>query len=165
MILRFLLLITLLSIGTNAYAAERFLMDFEFTAAENTVDRGRAIVSQKKYTWTKGIERSFLKLSCRQKKSGEMEKIFSTVDYFTGLKVTHQLVGTNLELNIIRIIVQPRLSEIRALPEGACKDLSPLVTTTAQTYSFPAKRDTDESRPFDEYTIFHAKLQPIGGTL
>lgn len=163
--LRFLLLAILLSIGSSAHAAERFLMDFEFTAGDKIIDRGKAIVSQKKYTWSKGIERSFLKLSCRQNRSGKMEKVFSTVDYFTGLKVTHQLVGKNLELNVMRNVVQPRLTEIRALPKGECQELSPLVTTTTKTYHFPAKHGANESRPFDDHTTFKARFQSTGGTL
>lgn len=164
LLLRFTLFVALLATSISVYAAERFLMDFEFTAGEYTVDRGKAIISDKKHTWNKGIERSFLKLTCEQKKTGKIEKIYSTVDYFTGLSVTHQLVDNNVEITVVRSAVQPRLTEIRALPEGECKDLSPLVTTITKSYIFPAKNDTDESRPFDAATTFRVQMQSLGGT-
>ena len=163
--LRFLLFVTLFITSANAHTAERFLMNFELVAGEKTVNKGNAIVTNKKKTWQKGLQRSFLALDCRQNKTGGLEKLFSTVDHFTGLRVTHRLVGKNLELNVVRIVGQARITEIRALPKGKCKDLSPLFTTTTQAYTFPAKRDVDESRQFDVNMTFQARIRAVGGTL
>lgn len=164
LILRILLFVLLLSTGIGAHAAERFLLDFEFTAGKKTLERGKAIVTPKKHTWNKGLERSFLKLDCGLTKSGKMKKLYSTVDYFTGLRVTHQLAENNIEITVVRTKVQPRLTEIRALSEEECKDLAPIISTTTQTYIFPAKHGVDESHSFDEQATFRARLHSIGGT-
>jgi hypothetical protein len=164
LILRFLLLVTLVSTSINTYAAERFLVSFEFIINGKVVERGKPIVSQEKRTWQKGLQRNFLKLDCSEKETGEIKKLYSTVDFFTGLRVTHQLVGNNIELNVVRIVAQPRLVEIRALPSGVCKELAPIITTTTQTYRYPAEHNFDETRPFDENITFRARIQSIGGT-
>lgn len=55
------------------------------------------------------------------------------MEHFAGLSVTHQLVGGNIELTVVRKVVQPRLIEIRALGKSECRDLSLVVTSTTQT--------------------------------
>lgn len=165
LILRFLLFVTLFSTSVSICAAERVLMNFEFLAGGKIINQGNAIVSIKKKTWKKGLQRNFLKLSCRPNESGNIKKAYSTIELFTGLKITHQLIEKNIELTVVRTVGQPRVAEIRALPEGKCEDLSPLFTTTTQTYTLPVKNGLNESRPFDESTTFRARLRLIGGIL
>ena len=81
------------------------------------------------------------------------------MDYFAGLSVTHQLVGGNIELTVVRNIAQPRLIEIRALGKSECRDLSPVVTSTTQTYHFPAEGNIHEPRPFGENMTFRVTLE------
>jgi len=148
MTVRLLLTGILFATVLSAYAADRLVMKFELIHDDKVVDWGKAIVTQEPHIWSKGIKRSYLKLRCHQKEPGRMEKLYSTVDYFTGLRVTHQLVGKNIELTVIRNVVQQRLAEIRALPKKECRDLSPIATTQSETYSFPAEDGVDESHPF-----------------
>ena len=137
-------------------------MKIELTQADKLIDRGNAIISHKQKTWRKGLKRSYLKLQCDLKEQGKLKKMYSTEDHFDGLRVTHQLAGNNVELTVVRTVVQPRLVEIRALARNECKDLSPVVTTTTQTYSFAAEHGLDESSPFGENIIFRVALQSVG---
>ena len=77
-ILRFLRFVTLFSTSVSICAAERFLMNFEFGADGKIINKGNAIVSIKKKTWQKGLQRNFLKLICQPNKSGKIKKIYST---------------------------------------------------------------------------------------
>ncbi|MDT8385052.1 MAG: hypothetical protein RRB22_11610 [Gammaproteobacteria bacterium] len=162
--LRFLLLAALFATTVSAHAADRFLMDFELLQGDKLIERGKAIVSQKQYTWNKGIQRSFLQLSCQRTASGKMEKVYTSVEYFTGVSVTHQLLGETIELAVLHRVVQPRLAEIRALSAEACEELSPRVTTTTQTYHLPAKDNGEASFGFGKDMTYRAKLQELGGT-
>jgi hypothetical protein len=162
--IRFFLLITLLTTSINVFSAERFLLSFELLEGEKTLEKGKAIISQNKRTWQKGLQRSFLKLDCQQTKTGEMKKLYSTVDFFTGLRVTHQLVESNIEINVARTIGKPRVTEIRALPAEECIELAPFIDTTVQSYTFPAKPFDYEYRSFDENLTFRIRIQSIGGT-
>jgi len=131
MTMRLLLLGMLLTTTTYAGAVERFFsLKFELIHNPKTIERGNVIVSKEPHTWSKGLKRSYLRLRCNQLESGKTEKLLSTVDLFAGLRVTHQLVGSNIELTVVRNIVQPRMVEIRALAKNECKDLYPAVTTT-----------------------------------
>lgn len=168
MSLRIIMLIgILLSAGvTNVHATERFFLKFEFMTGNKIVNKGNAIVSSTKKTWQKGLQRSFLTLSCHKNETdGTIEKIYATIDHFTGLEVTHQLVGDIVELRVVKTVGIPRLTEIRALHDGECKDLSPLFTTTTQEYRLPVSSDVEDVHKFDEKTILRTKLQAIGGTL
>jgi len=163
MITRVILFCIFLAMMTTASAAERFQLSFELTQGENTIERGVAFITEKPHTWKKGLRRSYLKLRCQQQESGKTQKLYSTVDHFAGLRVTHQLTGDNVELTVVRSEVQARLAEIRALSKSECKDLSPIVSTTTQTYSLLAKDGVSESRAFGENVVFRVKLQSIGG--
>ena len=159
MFTRLLLFGILTAATTCASATERFSMGFELTQAGKMVERGRAMVSEKQRTWSKGLQRSYLRLRCNKLESGKTEKLKSTVDHFSGLRVTHKLAGGKVELTVVRTVVKPRRIEIRALDKNECKDLSPIVTTTTQTYSFTAEEGVNESHPFGENMIFRATLQ------
>ena len=163
MTIRFFLLSMLLTLAASASADERFQLNFELTQDEKKIDWGRTFVSQKPHTWSKGLKRSYLKLSCKQQASGKSQKLYSTVDHFAGLLVTTQLAGDSVELTVVRNIVQPRLVEIRALAKSECKDLSPIVTKTSETYIFPAEDGIDEPRHFGENMTFRVTLRSVGG--
>lgn len=161
--LRFILFGMFLITMTSASAAERFLLEFELTKGESSIESGKVFITQKQRTWSKGLQRSYLRLRCQPEVSGEVKKLYSTVDHFAGLRITHQLAGDNIALTVVRSLVQPRLTEIRALARSECKDMSPIVTTTTQSYSIFAKDGDSASRPFGEQMAFRIRLQSIDG--
>ena len=161
MIIRLLLFGIFFTTMTSASAVEYFMLNFELTQGKNIIAQGRTFVSKKPHSWSKGLKRSYLKLRCDKRESGKMQQSYSTVDYFAGLSVTHQLVENSVELTVVRDVVQSRLSEIRALTKSECKDMSPIVTTTTQTYSFSAIDGHKESLPFGENMIFRTTLQSV----
>jgi len=161
MMTRILLFCIFLAAMTTASAAERLQLNFELTQGENTIERGVAFITKKQRTWSKGLQRSYLKLGCRQQESGKTTKLYSTVDHYAGLRVTHKLAGDHVELTVVRDEVQARQAEIRALAKSECKDLSPIVTTTKQAYSLLAKDGVSESRAFGENMAFRVKLQSL----
>ena len=59
--------------------------------------------------------------------------------FLAGMPVTHQLAEGNVELTVVRSVVQPRLTEIRALARSECKDLAPIITTATETSTFAVK--------------------------
>lgn len=163
MAMRYVVFGMLMAVAAAPLAAERFLMNFELIQGENKVEWGRTFVSHKPYTWSKGLRRSYLRLRCKADASGKVQKLYSTVDHFAGLRITHKLIGERVEVTVIRDVVQSRLAEIRAVPKGACKELAPIVTTTTETYAFPAQDESSVSQPFGEAMAFKARLQSIGG--
>jgi hypothetical protein len=161
MLIRHLLFGLLLTATATANSAERFAMKIELTQGEKLIERGNTIVTGKAYTWSRGLERSYLRLRCDLTKPGKLIKLYSTIALFDGLRVTHQLKGDSVELKVVRSIVQPRLTEIRALKKTECKDLSPIVTTTTLSYSFPAQDGMTETRPFGNDMMFRSVLQSV----
>jgi hypothetical protein len=159
--MRYLLFALLLSATATVYSAERFALKFELTQEEKLIERGNAIVTRKAYTWSRGLERSYLRLRCDLQKSGKLVKLYSTRDHFSGLRVTHQIKGDVVELTVVRTLVQPRLTEIRALALNECEDLSPIVTTTTISYSFPAQDAITETRPFGDDMTFRSTLGSV----
>lgn len=157
--IRFLLFAILLTTVTSVSAVEQFLVKFEHVKDGSMLERGNILVSQALHTWSKGLKRSYLKLRCQQMEAGKIQKLYSTVDHFAGFSVSHQLVGNNIELKVERSVVKPRLAEIHALPKNECKDMSPIVTTVSQSYSFPAIDGTKESQPFRENTTFQVTIK------
>jgi len=155
MSLRFILIGIFFTTTTSINAAERFQMNFKLTQEDNIIEWGKTIVSRKPHTFSKGLKSSYLKLRCQQQSPGEILKLYSIVDHFSGLQLTHQLIGNNIELNVVRSVVQARLIEIRALTRKECKDMSPIVTTTTKSYRFPLKNNMSESHPFGENMTFH----------
>lgn len=162
MIKCFLLFGILITAAACAGATERFSMGIELSQAGKVIERGRVLVSGEQHTWSKGLQRSYLRLRCNELDSGKTKKLFSTVDHFSGLRVTHQSVGNNVDLTVVQTSVQPRLAEIRALARDECKELSPIVTTTRQTYRFAAEDGMHESRPFGEGMLFLVTLRSLG---
>jgi len=159
--MRFFLPGMLLAVSAFASAAERVQLNFELTQGESKIESGRDFVSRKPHTWSKGFRRSYLQVRCQQQESGKSHKLFSTVDHFAGLLVKHKLAGDNVELTVIRSVVQPRLTEIRALGKNECRELAPVVTTASETYIFPAKDGVDKAHSFGNTMTFRVVLQPV----
>jgi len=156
MIIRIFLLGLLITATTSAICAERLQMNFELTHNEKILERGKAIISMKLHTLNKGLKSSYLKLNCRREESEKILKLHSTVDLFAGMQISHQIIEDKVQLKVVKITVQPRLTEIRALTKNECKDMSPIVNTTAHSYSFPAVKGINESRAFGDNMIFRA---------
>jgi len=158
MIIRFLLTSLLLSAATTAQADNQLQLAFDLTQGDNLLEKGIVFVSKEQHTWSKGRKSSYLKLSCQQPASGKIQKLYSTEDLFDGLRITHRLVENNIVLTVLHNIVLPRLNEIRALGKGECKNISPLVTTTSQTFRFTAKADHKASHPFGSSMVFKTRI-------
>jgi hypothetical protein len=155
----FLLSGVLLTAATSVLADDQFLVNFKHVKEGRGLERGNVLVSEKPHTWSKGLKRSYLKLRCQQTETGKARKLFSTVDHFAGLSLRHQLTGNNIELVVVRTTVKPVLAEIHALPKNECKDMSPIVTTISQKYSFIAVDGAKESRPFSEKSEFQVTIK------
>ncbi len=165
MMLRLMLLGIFIISTTTVSAGERYMMSFTLTQGEKKIEEGKSFVSQKRHTWSKGLKRSYLQLNCNPRATVDGRKLFSTVNHFNGLSITHHLEANNLKLTVVRNVVEPRLSDIRALPKDECRNISPQVNTITQTYTFPVKNATPEPRPFGENMTLKVNLQPIGSTL
>lgn len=159
--IRLLLFVTLLSTGISVYASEIWLLRFELLQDKYRVEVGTTFVSEKPAKWSKGFKRRYLKMHCHRLPTGEIEKQYSTVDYFAGLQISHQRVDNNIVLTVIRTTVKPNYSKIKALPKDQCQNLEPIVNTITETYQFEAKRTMNESRPFGNNMMFHASLQAV----
>lgn len=160
MIIRFLLFAILFTATVSASATEQFLVNFELVRDGSSVlERGKLLVSEKPHTWSKGLKRSYLKLRCQQTETGKMQKLYSTVDLFDGLSVSHQLVANNVELTVVSSAIKPRLAEIHALSKSECKEMSPIVTTVSQKYIFPATDGTKDSWSFSENNTFQVTIK------
>jgi len=163
MVLRFLLFGLLFSLMSSVGAAERIVMSYELTQGEKIVYKGRMIVSEKLREWSNGIKQSYLQLRCNPQESGKLQRLYSTRDHFSGLRITHQIVGSNVEVTAVRSVAQSRLDEIRAVSKkNECREMLPIVSTTTQSYSYPAKDSAFEPRPFGEKMMFSVKLERLG---
>lgn len=159
MIVRFLLFGLFLTVTTSVFATEQLLINFELVRGSNPPERGTILVSEKPHSWSKGLKRSYLRLRCQQTEAEIIQKLYSTEDHFAGLRVSHQRVANNVELTVVRTDVKPRLAEIRALPKNECKELSPIVTTATQHYSFSLIDDARETWQFSEDSTFRVTGQ------
>ncbi|MCW9013132.1 MAG: hypothetical protein OQL06_05055 [Gammaproteobacteria bacterium] len=164
MFIRLLLLGIFFTSPISASGAERYILDFKLNQGQKKIEWGKSFVTSKKYTWNKGLKRTYLKVRCEQQASGKTQKSLSLIDQFSGLRITHQLEGNEVKLTVVRDVVQPRLTEIRALGKDECREISPGVTTTSQSYSFPARPGTSEQRLFGEDMTFQITLQLIGAS-
>lgn len=162
MLLRIVLLISLLTVTQTICAAQQLVLSFKLVQGYTVVVQGEAIVTHNADTWSKGLLRSYLRLSCVYQESGEVQKSYSTLDHFSGFQVKHQLVDDHVELEVVRSIVKPRLAEIRALKKSKCMDISPVVVTTTQSYRIPVIDKSKVIESFDAKTTFQVTLQPIG---
>lgn len=161
-VIRVTLLILIAGIAEADAATKRYYINFALMQNDVVINRGNDYATTKKHTWSRGMKRSYLKLSCDKTAPGKMIKLFSTVDHFAGLRVTHQLVEDRIELTVVRSMVQDRRIEIHDLPKDQCDDLAPVLTTVTETYSFPAKHGTSEVRGFGETMDFKFSIPAMG---
>ncbi|MCW9023655.1 MAG: hypothetical protein OQK73_03135 [Gammaproteobacteria bacterium] len=161
MLLRILLVGISLATGTPANATEEFLVKFELIQGARKIEAGRFLVSQESKTWSKGLRQSYLTLSCHKNKSGGTEKRLSLKDHFSGLKISHKLEGENIEARVMHTKIQPQLVKIRELPKNKCQELSPIITTTSESYIIPAKDNFIESYIFGEDMTFKITLTSL----
>ncbi len=159
--IRSLVFVTLFSTGVSVYASDLWLLRFELLQDNYRVEVGTTYVSEKPAKWSKGFKRRYLKVHCHRLPTGEIEKQYSTEDYFAGLQVSHQRVENTIVLTVVRTTVKPSLETIQAMPEIECRDIGPKVSTTTETYSFNVKQDLDESRTFGKNMTFRSTLQTV----
>jgi len=148
MIIRLSITLFMIALTLPAKANDKIRLSFEIKQDQTIVTRGFTYISAKKKTWSSGLQTSYLKLTCRSDKSGRVEKLFSTVSYFAGVKVIHQIVENKAQLSIVRTMVKPRLAEIRALKKAESKELHPIVTTTSESYQLSISATSKEHLPF-----------------
>lgn len=159
---RFMLFIMLTALAGVATAADRFYVSFELMQDASVISRGNDYVTRKSHAWNKGLKSSYLRLRCDKSVPGKLKKMFSTVDHYAGLRVTHQMVEDMIEVTVFRSVVQNRRVEIHDLPKDKCMDLVPIVTTVTEKYSFPARVGTNEPCKFGENMTFRFKVQSGG---
>ena len=156
-----IMLAILAATTVSTYASERFYVAFELTQDKQVINRGNDYVTKKPHTWSRGLKTSYLRLRCDYSDPGKLKKMYSTVDHFNGLGVTHQLVGDKIEVTVSRSVVQNRRSEIQDLPKNQCKDLAPIVTTVTETYSYPARAGVTDTLMFGENMNFRFVIQSM----
>ncbi|TMM47715.1 hypothetical protein [Colwellia ponticola] len=142
-------------VSTAVDAKERLMINFELMENKTMIEQGSVLVTKKLKGWNKGMQTSYLKLACKPLANGKVEKLYSTINFFDGLKVTHQQVGDTIELMVKRSKVTSRFTEIHNLPANQCKDMVPVLTTTVETYQFGIKKGIKDSRPFGDSMTFH----------
>jgi hypothetical protein len=155
-----LLLLTLLVAGT-VQANEVMLLDFKLSQGDQAIEHGRLNVTREPNIWSKGIKRSYLKLRCEKESSGKLSKLFSTEDHFHGITLTHRISAQKVFIKLEQNLVQPRLIEIRALGRNECREMSPVVTTTSENYSLPAKDNVSEKFRFGDRMNFEVMLNSL----
>jgi len=158
MLIRILFLSVFLIPTAFANGSEQFLLDFKITQGERKIEMGKFFVNNKQHVWSKGVKRTYAKVSCLQQSSGKIQKTFSMLDLFSGVRIMHLLEGDKVKLTVTRNTVQPALKEIRALGKNECKNLSPIVTTTTQHYTLPAKAGANEQYAFGKNSTFNANI-------
>jgi len=98
MLKRFLVLSLFLTTGSYVYGASPYVLNFDLSSNDKLLYRGEINVATTPQTWSKGLQRSYLRLRCHQQEPGKVEKLYSTVDHFAGFRVTHQLVEKNVKI-------------------------------------------------------------------
>ena len=147
--------------SVSAVAADQFVVNFKFMLGERIIERDNFYVENTQHLWTKGINRTYVKLSCIQNESGELEKRFLMSEIFTGFRIIHILDGDEVKLTVVRKTALPVLKEIRALADDECRELSPVTTITTRQYTLSAKTGVSEQHTFDENLTLHLKLSEI----
>lgn len=95
-----ILFCTILLLNANLCWAgdDKFFRNFSLTRNGQELEKGTLITTSKSKTWSKGLKRSFLRLSCKEVK-GKTVKLLSTEAHFSGLLMTHQHIGKQLHLS------------------------------------------------------------------
>lgn len=158
-----LLLLLLLITPFPLHAADGFQLNFEFTYSDGRIERGKFYTTNKQHSWQKGLEQSYLKLTCRTHSDGRIERLYSTIDYFSGLRMIHKIVGDEIEISLLHQTVQSRLTEIRELPKKKCRELLPIVNTKSEIYRLKAVDGGEDTRAFGDKMSLRVTIQKIHG--
>ena len=164
MLIRSLFLAIFLMPPVSAVAAEQFIVNFKLTQGKRVIERDNFYVEKTQHLWTKGINRTYVKLSCIKNKSGELEKKFSMSEIFTGYRIIHILDGDEVKLTVVRKTVVPALKEIRTLADNECRELSPITTIITKQYKLSTKTAVSEEHAFDDKLTLHLKLNEIASS-
>lgn len=159
MFIRILFVGLLLIVSTAVDAKERLMINFELIQGKVVVDKGSVLVTKKLKGWNKGMQASYLKLACKTLANGKVEKLYSTINYFDGVKVTHQKIGDTIELMVKRSKVTSRFTDIHKLSANQCKDMAPVLTTTIENYTFGTQKGITESRAFGDSMTFNYNVK------
>lgn len=154
-----ILFVGVLLLSHTVESKERLMINFELMQDKVMVEQGFVLVTKRLRGWNKGMQASYLKLTCKPLANGKVEKLFSTINYFDGIKVTHQKVGDTIELMVKRSKVTSRFTEIHNLPTNQCKDMAPVITTTVENYTFGTQKGVTESRPFGSSMTFNYNVK------
>ncbi|HAD09833.1 MAG TPA: hypothetical protein DCF62_10145 [Porticoccaceae bacterium] len=149
-------------LSAHTYASERYYVSFDLLQNGKVLERGNDYVTKRLSVWNGGHTHSYLKLRCEQDKSGRPVKMFSTVGHFDGVRLTHRLIGDQIEVNVLWSKVKNRRIEIHNLGKKECADLSPIVTTITQSYTYPARTGPGDSRAFGNGMTFRFTVESSG---
>jgi len=161
MVLRVLSLMMLSLCSGSLLAEETYYLQFELFKFQQKVDSGKDYVSTMDHTWSKGLQRNYLKLSCTRDASGRNIKTYTTVEHFAGIRVTHHIAAGNLYLKLTRLEVQPRVTEIRALPKNECREMAPVVASVSENYVTPLSNAGNKNYPFGKEMSIRISLSPL----
>ncbi len=125
------------------------------------IEQGRLNVTRERHTWSKGEKRSDLRLRCEIESSGKISKLYSTEDHFHGTTLTYQVSAKKVIIKLERNLIQPRLIEIPAPGKNESREMSPVVITISENYSFPANDNVSENFSFGDKMSFSAVLNRI----
>jgi hypothetical protein len=150
------------TLSAAANANERYYLNFDLLQNGKVIERGNDYVTRKLGGWNSGHTSSYLKLRCDHDKSGKMAKIFSTTDHFSGVRLTHRLIGNEIEMTVLRSQIKNRRVEIHGLAKNECKNLAPIVTTVTESYTFPARTGLSETRSFGDTMSFKYTITSAG---
>ena len=157
-----ILLLLAASLSSQSLANERYYVGFEVLRNGKVLVRGNDYVTEEMGVWSNGHVHSYLKLRCDKDKAGRPVKLFSTVGLFDGVRLTHRLVGDQIEINVLRSKVKNRRVEIHSLGKKECSNLSPIVTTVTQFYTYPARIGATENRAFGDAMSFGLTIESGG---
>jgi len=143
-----ILLLTGLSL--SALGKERYQVQFELYQGKQRVDSGNIIITEKLKTWCNGQRSSYLELACPVNNAGEVGKILSTVDLFSGVTIDHRIINGDIELDVKLSTVQARIGEIRALGKDECQEMAPVVTKHSESYSISPNQSGHQAFDFGD---------------
>ena len=154
------MLLLLLSFG-SANAKSLMSLKFELIQNNKVVEKGNTFVSQKRGIWKKGYTQRYAKLNCKPLPSGKIEKQMASEDHFSGLRVSHQIIEEQIELQVERIIIKSRLKEILALPIKDCQSLVPIISKQMESYRFPVISGVGKTQLFSDNIKLRVMIRPI----
>ncbi len=155
-------LAVLLMFGVGlAQAAERSVLRFQLLDGTRVLESNLAVVADETRTWSRGLDRSYLRQRCHTLESGAVERRLSTENLFSGMRIKHRLNGDHIEVEVTRNVVKPVLTEIRQTPKGECRDLEPVATVQQRSYRLPIANEGSRNEPFVDTLSFKFTVQRL----